>query len=126
MNTSDLKDNLNNFFRSAAFYIALGMMVLIIIAIALILLLSKRKKKQPIEKQNAVIDSSIWLNALGGRENIIEKSATGSRLTLKVVDMNRIDEVKLKELGVSNIIKMSNKIILVLEDQAEAILSQLE
>ena len=126
MNSPELKENLNNFFSSYAFYIALGVAILIAIVIILIVVFSKRKKKTEISKQDVVIDTNEWLEALGGRENILEKSATGSRLVLKLQEPEKINEEKLKELGVSNILKMSNKITLVFEDQAEAILSQLE
>ena len=126
MNSHDLKENLNNFFSSYAFYIALGVVILIAIAIVLIFVLSRRKNKTKINKQDVVIDTNEWLAALGGKDNIIEKEARGSRLVLKLNDPEKIDESKLKELGVSNIMKMSNKITLVFEDQAEAILSQLE
>lgn len=126
MNNPELKENLNNFFSSYAFYIALGVAILIAIAIVLIFVFSKRKGKQKISKQDVVIDTNEWLIALGGKENIIEKEAKGSRLVLKLNNPELINEDKLKELGVSNILKMSNKITLVFEDQAEAILSQLE
>ena len=126
MNNPELKENINNFFSSYAFYIALGVAILIIVAIVLIVIFSKRKKQPKINKQDVVIDTNEWLEALGGRENILEKSAVGSRLVLKLNDVEKINEEKLKELGVSNILKMSNKITLVFEDQAEAILAQLE
>lgn len=127
MNSADLKEFLNNFFRSAAFYIALGVVVAILLAIALIIIFSKRSKKDvKVNKQDVVIDTNDWLEALGGKGNILEKRATGSRLVLKLKDPQIINEEKLKELGVSNILKMSDKITLVFEDQAEAILSQLE
>ena len=51
MNSHDLKDNLNNFFSSYAFYIALGVVILIAIAIVLIFVLSRRKNKTKINKQ---------------------------------------------------------------------------
>ena len=126
MDISGLKENLNQFFQSAAFYIALGVALLIVLAIVLIIIFSKKKKKVKIDKQNVVIDTNEWLEALGGKENILEKSATGSRLVVKLNEPSKMNEEKLKELGVSNILKMSNKITLVFEDQAEKILSQLE
>ena len=126
MNSHDLKETLNNFLSSYAFYIALGVVILIAVAIVLIVILSRRKKQPKINKQDVVIDTNEWLIALGGKENILEKEAKGSRLVLKLNDPEKINEEKLKELGVSNIMKMSNKITLVFEDQAEAILSQLE
>ena len=126
MNNPEFKENLNNFFSSYAFYIALGVVILIAISIVLIVILSRRNKGSKVNKQNVQIDTNEWLEALGGRDNIMEKSATGSRLVLKLNNPELIDENRLKELGVSNIMKMSNKITLVFEDQAEAILSQLE
>ena len=126
MDISGLKENLNQFFQSAAFYIALGVTLLIVLAIVLIIIFSKKKKKVKIDKQNVVIDTNEWLEALGGKDNILEKSATGSRLVVKLSEPSKMNEEKLKELGVSNILKMSNKITLVFEDQAEKILSQLE
>ena len=125
MNSADFKDNLNNFFKSSAFYIALGVVVLIIIALVLILVFSK-KKPSKISKQDVKIDTNEWLDALGGRDNILEKRASGSRLTIVLKNPDLLNEDKLKELGVTNILKMSTKITLVFEDQAEAILSQLE
>ena len=126
MDISELKYNLNQFFQSYAFYIALGVAVLIAVAIILIVIFSKRKKGNKIEKQNVIINTNDWLEALGGRENILEKNATGSRLVVKLQEPEKMNEERLKELGVSNILKMSNKITLVFEDQAEKILSQLE
>ena len=126
MNNPEFKENLNHFFSSYAFYIALGVAILIIVAIILIVIFSKRKGKPTVNKQDVKIDTNEWLEALGGRDNIMEKEAKGSRLVLKLQNPELINEEKLKELGVSNIMKMSNKITLVFEDQAEAILSQLE
>ena len=121
---SDMKDNINAFLKNYGIYLAIGVAALIVIAILLILLLGK-KKKIP-ERQNIKIETSLWIDALGGKDNIIESNATGSRLSIKLNEPSLISEEKLKELGVSNIIKMSNKITLVVEDQAEAILKQLQ
>ena len=126
MNTPDLKNNISEFLKNYALYIAIGVAVLIALAIVLILVLSKNKKSKKISKQDVVIDTNEWLLALGGKDNILEKNATGSRLVVKLNDPSKLNEEKLKELGVSNILKMSNKITLVFEDQAEKILSQLD
>ena len=126
MNTPDLKNNISEFLKNYALYIAIGVAVLIALAIVLIIVLSKNKKGKKVSKQDVVIDTNEWLLALGGRDNILEKNATGSRLVVKLNDPSKLNEEKLKELGVSNILKMSNKITLVFEDQAEKILSQLD
>ncbi len=71
-------------------------------------------------------DTSAWLKALGGKENIIEASAAGSRLTLKLNNPDLLDKEEVKNLGVTNIMQMSDKIILVVENGAEAILKQIQ
>ena len=82
--------------------------------IALIVILNKRKSTVK------VIDSE-WIDALGGKENVQEVTAVGSRLSVKLVDQEKANRDKLKELGVSNILVMSNKMTLVIEGQAEKI-----
>ena len=87
---------------------------IIISFIALIIVLN-RKKKNP-----KVVDTD-WFLALGGKENIKEATAVGSRLNLNLVNKENIDREKLKELGVSSVLTMSNKVTLVIEGQAEKI-----
>ena len=96
-----------------------GGVLLLVALIVLILVLLHHKKNKPL-------DSSIWLIALGDKENIKEVSATGSRLSLVLVDKERIDREKLKELGVTSILVMSNKVTLVIEDKAEDIASSIK
>ena len=67
------------------------------------------------------VDNNDWFSALGGKENIKEINATGSRLSLNLVDKEKIDREKLKTLGVSSVVTMSNKVTLVIEDKAEKI-----
>lgn len=77
----------------------------------------KRKVKQ--------IDSSVWLIALGGNENILSIEAKGSRLSLQLKDKEKMDKVTLTNLGVKSIIEMSNKIVLVLPNDANKVVSEI-
>jgi len=52
--------------------------------------------------------------------------ANGSRLSLRVKDPQLIDQAKLKEYGVTSIITMSSKVILVIENKANKIKDELE
>lgn len=88
--------------------------VLLIIIVLLLVFLLRKKKKIPI-------DNSVWLLALGGQENIKEVTAIGSRLSLALVDKEKIDREQLKTLGVSSVLTMSNKVTLVIEGEAERI-----
>ena len=83
------------------------------LGIVIYLIVSKKKENQD--------NGGVWLLALGNKENIKEVSAVGSRLTVNLEDKEKIDRVKLKELGVSSVLVMSNKITLVIEGKAEKI-----
>ena len=62
-----------------------------------------------------------WINALGGKDNIQDIMAMGSRLSVALANKDLIDREKLTALGVSNIMVMSNKVTLIIEDKAEQI-----
>ena len=79
-------------------------------------------KKSPKQKVN----NDEWFVALGGKENIKEINATGSRLSLVLNDKESIDREKLKQLGVSSVVTMSNKVTLVIESKAEMIAEKLK
>jgi phosphotransferase system IIB component len=72
------------------------------------------------------VDNNEWLIALGGKENIKEINAVGSRLSLNLNDKEAIDREKLKTLGVSSVVSMSNKVTLVIEGKAEKIAESLK
>ena len=83
------------------------------LGILIYLIVSKKKENEA--------NGSVWLLALGNKENVKEVSAVGSRLTVNLEDKEKIDRTKLKDLGVSSILVMSNKITLVIEGKAEKI-----
>ena len=72
------------------------------------------------------VNNDEWLNALGGKENVKEINAVGSRLSLNLADKDAIDREKLKTLGVSSVVTMSNKVTLVIEGKAEKIAETLK
>lgn len=84
--------------------------VLILFIIAMI----KNKKEKTVIKRELPSDDIIY--SLGGKDNIINASLNGSRLSLVLKDYKLVNEAKLNELGIDSIIKMSNKIILISKD----------
>lgn len=72
------------------------------------------------------VDNNEWFVALGGKENVKEISAVGSRLSLNLLDKDAINREKLKTLGVSSVVTMSNKVTLVIEGKAEKIAETLK
>ncbi len=119
---SEIKDDANSFLEKYGLYLALGI-VIVIICVALIIIFVALDKKKKKSLDNSQADD--WLKALGGKENLIETSATGSRLTIKLNNPELINKDVLKELGVSNIVTMSDKIVLVIENKAEQIKEKL-
>ena len=107
-----LSDTINT---TAMILIIVGCALLFASAIVSSIVVVKKKKK------NQTFDGSVWLTALGEKENVKEVSAVGSRLNINLVDKEKIDREKLKELGVSSVLVMSNKVTLVIEGKAEAI-----
>lgn len=80
-----------------------------IIAFVIAGVISKNKKK----KEGNELCEKIILN-LGNKDNIKTIEAKGSRLVVSLLDSSKMNEEELKNLGVTSILKMSNKITLVL------------
>ena len=118
----DLKDTMNGFLKANALWISLSLVGVIVIVIALILIFGRKKK----EDKPIIAQKSEWVDALGGSENILSSEAYGSRLAVKLKDKNLMNKDKLKELGVTNFIEMSDKITLLLEDKAELVKAELD
>ena len=95
--------------------------IIVLAAIFLIIIFAIRG-----QRTKKGVNNGVWLIALGDKENIKEVKATGSRLSLVLVDKERIDREKLKELGVSSVLVMSNKVTLVIEGKAEEIASSIQ
>lgn len=90
---------------------------LLVVGCAVLLILRSKSNKT----SKAKVSDAEWIDALGGQNNILEASAIGSRLSVKLNDKEIINRDKLKELGVSSVLVMSNKVTLVIEKQAEKV-----
>jgi len=93
-----------------------AVLLAVILSLIVLFILCFKSKKKKISTSG-----DVWLLALGEKDNIKEITAIGSRLSISLLDKEKIDREKLKELGVSNILVMSNKITLVIEGQAEKV-----
>ncbi len=90
----------------------------VLIGVGLYLVISAfiPKKKKDAAK---VATKPEYLAALGGEENILEKELKGSRIVVKLQDYTKVDQEKLKEAGVTGFIEMSDKLTLVIKDNAD-------
>lgn len=119
---SDPKDNpLNEFLKNYGIWIAVAVAVLVFIAVLVLFIIALVKRKNgtySIKVNSPSLDEDEFFNALGGKDNIISSSLTGSRLSLELQNYNNIDREKLTSLGVLTFIQMSKKIILVFKDDS--------
>ncbi len=121
MITSEMKEDINMFLKNYGIWIAVG--VLILIALTIVLIFVFKKKNKTLKDNNYInVESDEWLIAFGSKENILDASAVGSRLSVKLNNESLLDQEALKKLGASSIIKMSDKYIIVIENKAQQIL----
>jgi PTS system N-acetylglucosamine-specific IIC component len=56
--------------------------------------------------------ASAWLSALGGRGNVLTvEGVAGTRLRVELVDAERIDEPRLRELGAPGVMRISSSVV---------------
>lgn len=95
-----------------ALFVATGVLMIATVVVLIIFL----KKKKVVK-----VDNSLWIDNLGGKENIESVNQVGSRINLVLKDKEAINKDNLKELGVKSVLVMSNKVTLVIENNAEDI-----
>lgn len=95
-----------------ALFIVTGVLIIATIVVVIIFL-----KKRKVVK----VDDSLWIDNLGGKENIESVNQVGSRINLVLKDKEVINKDNLKELGVKSVLVMSNKVTLVVDANAEDI-----
>ena len=109
-------ENNSNWFNSWGWVVLLAVVVAIIVTI-LCIVIKKSKSRKEIE--NSKKQNSTFLEIFGGEENIISCEAKGSRLVLVLTDYSKLDEVKLKENGVTSLIKATNKVTLIIGEKSK-------
>ena len=121
---SDLQVDFSNFLRTYAIWICLAIIFIILVTLFFLLVLPRIKQNK--KKTTSITEGVDWINSLGGKSNIISVSSSRSRLTLDVKDTSLADQNKLKLLGVSSVIIMSQKVILVIDNGADEIKEKIE
>ena len=116
---NNTQNEVNDFLSANAWWMAVAIAALIAATVLLIFLSGRKGKKA---KQPArLIVASAYLEALGGIDNVISHARTGSRISLVLKDYEALDKEKLKEAGVDGFIKMSDRLVLVIKGDAEAV-----
>lgn len=110
-------------------WIALGVCGFVaLVAIFFLVFFSVKNKKwskeaDELEKRFASEPKVDVYSLLGGKDNVISHDRMKSRIILQLKDDTKVDADKLKGIGVDSIIKMSNKTILVVEQDPESFYS---
>lgn len=107
------------FLRNYGVFVAIGAAVLVAIIVIIILLLQKNSKRELVKPEIQYSQSDVY-EALGGKENVVNHYKNGSRISVELKDYSLIDEAKLNNCGVDSVIKMSNKITLVVKSDSDS------
>ena len=96
--------------------LAISVLVLAAICVVLVKILGKKRVKSL-----QIASKSEYFEALGGEDNYIDSSREGSRIIVHLKDYSKINKEKIKEAGVTGFIEKSDKLTLVVKDNAEEV-----
>ena len=118
------KNSFNEWLGTWGLYIAFGLAGVVFLTVLALFLYTyiKGKKQGPViqSKPTQVIKNEAALAALGGSDNILDHSLNGSRVILVLSNYDVVNVEALKEMGVSSVVKMTNKITLVVKGDASS------
>lgn len=116
----------NEFLKNYGLFIAIGVAVVVLATVIILIFISQKRKGTKGNKINKVssFDSNDVIKALGDKDNIVSANVTGSRISVELKDVNKADETTLKNNSVKSIIKMSNKITLLVEGDSKEFYSR--
>lgn len=117
-----IENAFNEFLKDNAIWIALFFFLVIVLALLLIFL-SNKKKSGKVDA--IVINTPAIIDALGGKGNIVQVNAKGSRLSLTLKEKSLLNKEGLKQSGVTTIIEMSDKFVLVVPSSAEELAAKI-
>lgn len=101
-------------------FIAAGIVFLVVVVFFIIAVIKRKKNlvgppREQKESTKLPFNKEVLLEAIGGLDNMVHKQLSGSRISLDLKDVSLVDEEKLNSIGVDRVIKMSNKITLVVK-----------
>lgn len=102
--------------------IVLSVIISIAFVAALVFYIKVKKKE---DKSNSIDNLNEYIDAFGGKYNIISCEAKSSRLIVTLKDYGKMDEEKLKEIGIESLIKATNKVTFIVGEKAESIANEI-
>ena len=86
----------------------------LLISILCVVIALNRRKNIEKQKEENIKQNNTFLEIFGGEDNIISCEARASRLVLVLKDYSLLNEEKLKENGVTSMIKATSKVTLII------------
>jgi phosphotransferase system IIB component len=105
------------FLQNLWWIIVLAVLTLVLIYYLIDKAIQSHKKTTPKEK----VDGDKYLEALGGKDNIITHELVGSRIILTLHSYSKINKALLEGAGVTGFIEKSDKLTLVVKDGADEV-----
>ena len=90
-------------------------LIVVLAIVAFIIRLTKTIKLNRKGKKSLLVSDDLLL-AYGGKENIKAVSKEMTRLTVEVVDLEKVNPETIKELGAKNVLIMGNQVKSTYED----------
>lgn len=87
---------------------------------------NQKKKNKSISDEVDLEQQEIFYNAYGGSENILEVNLEMNRVTVKVVDIEKVDGEKLKELGATGVLLVGDLVKASYSDRAKYVYKLME
>ena len=91
----------------------------------LIFLLTHIVRGNKTKKKKTIINAEDNLSAIGGKDNVISHSISGSRIILVLKDFSKVDKEKLKNAGAIGFVMKSDKLTIVFKDKAQEVYDKL-
>lgn len=82
-------------------------------------------RKKNGKKRAPRVNRSLYLEALGGEGNLIDKRLEGSRIIIHLHDYSSINRDKLRDAGISGCIVKSDQLTLVIKENTSEVYSKL-
>lgn len=105
------------------------LIVAIVVVVILWIIFSKVLSKKKLQDSTSTVlsfDIQVFINALGGINNIKQSEATLSKITVYLEDDTQVDATQLKELGASGIVQSKDKVSIILGKVSKEVNNQIQ
>lgn len=111
----------SNWFEQKGWIITLVLAIImfaVFIVMVVLIALENKREKQKAKK----IENDAYFYCFGGIDNIVSLEVKGSRLVVVLKDDSLLNENQLKILGITSLIRATNKITLIIGEKGKEIL----